>query len=31
MSKYIWQLKDADITPIGTLKVVAEVLSETKN
>ena len=30
LSKYIWQLKDANITPIVTWKVVAKVFSDTK-
>ena len=30
MSKYIWQLKDADIIPIVTWKVVTKVFSDTK-
>ena len=29
-SKYIWQLKDANIAPIVTLKAVAKVFSDTK-
>ena len=30
MSKYIWQLKDENITPIVTWNVVAKVFSDTK-
>ena len=30
LSKYIWQLKDANIAPIATWKVVAKVFSDTK-
>ena len=30
LSKYVWQLKDANISPIVTWKVVAKVFSDTK-